>query len=115
MNRARDSSETNQYSSVPGHDQPSSGGSSEAPPRLCMDQSVACTPSREVCAPGWGANVRCNFEAAAMLSRSHNTGRVPACVVRACPVCSGHGNVENACSPIRDKVQMNVLSRFRPT
>ena len=113
MNRARDTSETSTARSVRGLDQPSSGGASEAPPRLCMDQSVPCTPSREVCATGWGANVRCNFEAAAMLSRSHNTGRVPACVVRACPVCSGVGIVENIRSPIRDKVQMNVLSRFR--
>ena len=115
MNRARDSSETNQYSSVPGHDQPSSGGASEAPRRLCMDQSVACTPSRGVCATGWGAAERHHFEGAAMLSSDKITGRVPACDLMLSPVCSGHCTVVFACSPIRDKCKMNVLSRFRPS
>jgi len=75
MNRARDSSETNQYSSVPGHDQPSSGGSSEAPPRLCMDQSVACTPSREVCATRWGTAEQHHFEAAGCQLQASRTHR----------------------------------------
>ena len=111
MNRARDSSETNQYSLVPGHDQPSSGGSSEAPPRLCMDQSVACTPSREVCTTGWGVKVLHHFEAAELISLANNLLRAWEQVIDACPVHCGHCNVEKSDSPIRDKVQMNVLSR----
>ena len=115
MNRARDSSETSTARSVRGLDQPSSGGASEAPPRLCMDQSVPCTPSREVCATGWGARVRCKFEAAELLPLANNLLRAWEQVIDTCPVHCGHCNVEKSDSPIRDKVQMNVLSRFRPT
>ena len=115
MNRARDSSETRTARSVRGLDQPSSGGASEALPRLCMDQSGPCTPSREVCASGWGTSERHHYEAAELLSSDKITGRVPACDLMLSPVCSGRGTMVFACPPIRDKVQMNVLSRFRPT
>ena len=99
MNRARDSSETNQYSSVPGHDQPSSGGSSEAPPRLCMDQSVACTPSCEVCSADWGVPFQCNAGVAALLWLDWRTPQGADCAPHTCPVCCGHCNVEKRYSP----------------
>ena len=67
MNRARDSSETRTARSVRGLDQLSSGGASEALPRLCMDQSVPCTPSREVCSAERGVPLRCNAGAAELL------------------------------------------------
>ena len=111
MNRAHDSSETRTARSVRGLDQPSSGGASEAPPRLCMDQSVPCTPSREVCAPGWGVKVLHHFEAAELISLVSHLLRAWEQVADTCPVHCGHCTVEKSDSPIRDKVQMNVLSR----
>ena len=115
MNRARDSSETRTARSVRGLDQPSSGGASEALPRLCMDQSVPCTPSREVCSAERGVPLRCNAGAAALLRLDWRTPQGADCAPHTCPVHCGHCNVEKRYSPIRDKVQMNVLSRFRPT
>jgi len=63
MNRARDSSETRTARSVRGLDQRSRAGASEAPRRLGMDQSVACTPSRGGVSPhGAGCTARgCSF------------------------------------------------------
>ena len=95
MNRARDSSEAITARSVRGLDQPSSGGASEAPPRLCMDQSVPCTPSREVCATGWGVPLRCSAGAAAFLRLDWRTPQGADCAPHTCPVCCGEKVLPN--------------------
>ena len=93
MNRARDSSETSTARSVRGLDQPSSGGASEAPPRLCMDQSVPCTPSREVCSAERGVPLRCNAGAEELLQVDRNTAQEAGCVPHTCLLHSEHACV----------------------
>ena len=107
--------ETRRGGPVPGLDRPCSRNPTAALPLVGSDPSVPCTPCGERGATGWGANVRCNFEATDVLSSTHGTGRVPARAVLTCPVCCGHVLVENIRSPIRDKCKMNALSRIRPT
>ena len=69
-----------------GLDQPSTAGATAALPRVgrtIRHHPHACGVRA---AASWGANVRGNFEAADLLSSTHNTGRVPARVVHTCPV-----------------------------
>lgn len=115
MIAVRSQTETRRGGPVPGLDRPSSRNPTAALPLVGSDPYVPCTPSSERGATGWGASVRFNFEVVEWVQVPHNTGRVPARVVRACPVRCRRGNVENACSPIRDKCKMNSLSRYHPS
>ena len=71
--------------------------------------------SMRLCAADWGAAELYHFEAAERRSRDKNTAQVSGCVLKLSPVRSRAGKGSIACSPIRVTLQMNLLSRFRPT
>ena len=85
-----------------GLDQPSTAGAPAALPGCGRTIRQHAPRVEGVRRTSWGASVRCNLAVEEWVQAPHGMARDAGHAVRACPVCSGHGNVEKACSPIRD-------------